>query len=308
MASNLTYADFEKDDFFGIYKYYQEFIDDSLHSALEGSDIEEPMLSAIRHAVFPAGKRIRPMLSMLFALDLGFDPKALVSQAVALELLHCSSLVHDDLPALDNDDERRGRPSCHKAFGEAAAILAGDAMIALALECAGKGELRPELLLRSVRLLSKSFKDVCRGQLLDMEKVSDLDKVQGLKTGALFQAALLLPCIAIDLHMFPLKSVEKFSSEYGRFFQLADDIIDVWGSSKARGRQESSDRRNEKVTRVHKLTKAEAKGVLNSNFNMLDKSLQKLEEHVQEYRKEAKPKFQNVKQLLFMVYERASNL
>ncbi len=264
-------------------KNIQQVIEARLESFISNSQIEGVLLEAIQHAVFPAGKRIRPLISLLLAQDLKLPTELILNQSLAVELLHCSSLIHDDLPALDNDDLRRGRPSCHKAFGEATAILAGDALIALAFEIASKinhnhnfessGKATVSVALTSISLIAEAFKAVCRGQQLDLLNHKELERMQLLKTGALFAVSCKLPSLYFTDNQLLINSFENFGYSLGAFFQYADDYLDVWGSDAVRGRNQSSDLKNSKITRVEGLSKDYVRNDLSLLFKELNSQL-----------------------------------
>ena len=181
------------------------------------------------------GKRIRPFLTLAVCRMLGGKESAALPLAVAVELIHTYSLIHDDLPCMDNDDERRGRPSNHIAFGEATALLAGDALLTLAFEtvCADT-ELSAESRLKAVKLLSENagVKGMIGGQQLDL--IGETDglskdthlKMNLLKTGALIRAAALLGCIAADADADTFAALDRYAESIGLAFQVTDDLLD----------------------------------------------------------------------------------
>jgi len=220
-----------------------------LLAELCNSGVVEPSLREIlRYSVFPAGKRIRPLLLIGLGEDLGAPQQALLHAAAAVELLHCASLVHDDLPALDNDDMRRGKPSCHRAFGEAPALLAGDIAVPLAIHsvlgCAASLEVGAAL----ARELSFAFMQVCNGQQLDLLSGSargDVLSLYAQKTGALFGAACASAALIALQDEKVVNEARRLGVELGVLFQLHDDAID---RTPEKGRQSGSDLRNSKET------------------------------------------------------------
>ena len=158
---------------------------------LAALEVSGSLHEAVNYVIFPGGKRIRPLLAMTLCADLGVDPIRSVDLFTPLELIHVASLIHDDLPALDNDDYRRGRASCHKKFGEPTAILTGDLMVAHALSLLAKSDFSGDSKLRLIAELSSAFVRLCHGQQCDLDGASGLEilKTQALKTGALFGAA-----------------------------------------------------------------------------------------------------------------------
>ena len=201
------------------------------------SGTPERLASSIRYSVMGPGKRVRPRLLLACAKMISLNPEAAMAAAVAIELIHCYTLIHDDLPCMDNDDFRRGRPSNHKQFDEATALLAGDSLIPLAFESllSAKAHVSSENVLAAIRRLAWAAgpRGVVAGQAeeLELKPDSTIDKLKDMhakKTGALFSASLLMP---IDLAGISEKSNEgrvivQFAGELGLAFQVADDIED----------------------------------------------------------------------------------
>ena len=210
---------------------------------------------AIHYSVLNGGKRIRPQLVLLMAesLDLDVKQKTIDLMAAAGELIHSYSLIHDDLPSMDNDDYRRGQLSCHKRFDEATAILAGDAIQPLALEILttiDDEKLRPESKLKIINLFAKACgpKGMVEGQSRDLEaegkKISleELDEIHYLKTGKLIEACVESICILKEhLPDQHLKDFLNFAKKFGLAFQIKDDILDVIGDEKIMGKPKHSD-------------------------------------------------------------------
>jgi geranylgeranyl diphosphate synthase type II len=198
---------------------------------LEHGSLREP----VRYALAGGGKRIRPVLCLAVAEAAGAPPPLAVPAAAAIELVHTFSLVHDDLPALDDDDVRRGRPSVHVQFGEAAAILAGDALLSHAFSLVTCYE--PELVKRLVHELANATLSMIRGQHLELsEEARDLDELHELKTGVLFGSA-----VGCGLHVAGVdmgdgqRPYRAFAHEFGLLFQVVDDILDGDGAVQALG-------------------------------------------------------------------------
>lgn len=192
----------------------------------------ERLQSAARYVLEGQGKRLRGLLVMALGHDLGsLDPEVsgALHAAVSVEMLHAASLVHDDLPALDNDDLRRGRPSCHRAFSEATAILVGDLLVGRAIEWIGEGLTAPARQLHVAKVLSRAWGDLCVGQQLDIERSADpkvIQRLMELKTGTLFGASAYAGCVCGGL---PTERAEEFFAwgvEVGVLFQKLDDVSD----------------------------------------------------------------------------------
>ena len=217
---------------------------------------------AIHYSVLNGGKRIRPQLVLLMAETLQVDvsPKTIDLMAAAGELIHCYSLIHDDLPSMDDDDFRRGKLSCHKKFDEATAILAGDAIQPLALEILTtiKDEkLKPDQKLKIINLFAKACgpKGMVEGQSRDLAaegkkiKIKDLDEIHYLKTGKLIEACVESICILKDgLLKKDVKAFLNFARKFGLAFQIKDDILDILGDEKKIGKPLNSDFEKNKAT------------------------------------------------------------
>jgi geranylgeranyl diphosphate synthase type II len=208
-------------------------IERTLSASLErvdGKDAPPLLAAAMHHAVFPRGARIRPRLCLAVAAACGGDdPAAADAAAAAIELMHCASLVHDDLPAFDNADMRRGRPSVHRAFGEPLAVLAGDALIVLAFQTLVWGTVNsPARLGPLVNVLAKSTgmpSGICAGQAWECEPQADLGQYQRAKTGALFAAATEAGAAAAGVEA---EAWRELGERLGEAYQVADDIADVY--------------------------------------------------------------------------------
>jgi geranylgeranyl diphosphate synthase type II len=212
---------------------------------------------AMRYSLLAGGKRIRPVLTLATAEAIGHDRERVMPLAAAIELIHTYSLIHDDLPAMDNDDLRRGRPTCHRAFGEDVAILAGDGLYAEAfalLLSRQAGE--PANILRAAAELATAtgVGGMVGGQYLDVTETAPagpngLRRLHELKTGRLIAASIecvLMLCGPED--SATIESFQTFSGELGVLFQIVDDILDVTGSQEALGKQQGSDERLGKRT------------------------------------------------------------
>jgi len=214
---------------------------------------------AMRYSLLAGGKRIRPVLALAAARAAGADPARVLPLAAALELIHTYSLIHDDLPAMDDDDLRRGRPTCHKAFGENVAILAGDGLYAEAFRhVLEHQEGDPKAILSAVGELAAAtgVNGMVGGQYLDVTErapagAEGLRTIHALKTGKLIVASILCPLRLVLLdEPARIELYRDFASELGVLFQIVDDILDVTGSDERLGKPQGSDERLGKRTYV----------------------------------------------------------
>lgn len=213
---------------------------------------------AMRYSLFAGGKRIRPILAMAAARAVSGSPEGVASAAAALELIHTYSLIHDDLPALDNDDLRRGRPTCHKVFGDAMAILAGDALLTLAFEVLSRlKHIDAERKIRLVEELSRASGTVggmIGGQVNDLEgerKVPTallLESIHKAKTGALLRASVRMGGIYAGASANQLAALSQYGEHIGLAFQIVDDVLDVEECSEALGKTAGKDQAQQKIT------------------------------------------------------------
>jgi geranylgeranyl diphosphate synthase type II len=228
--------------------------------ATEG--LEEAML----YSLLAGGKRIRPVLALATAAALGDDPESVMPLAGALEMVHSYSLIHDDLPAMDDDDLRRGKPSCHVAFGEDVAILAGDALYAEAFKLIlseQRGD--PSTILKASAELASAtgVTGMVGGQYLDVEGAAadgadGLRELHARKTGRLIGASVECVCLLHGVDDATLLAYRAFATELGVLFQIVDDILDVTGSDEALGKPSGSDERQGKRTYVSEFGLAQA--------------------------------------------------
>ncbi len=218
----------------------------------------ESIHQAMRHSVFAGGKRLRPILCMEAArMVAGSLPAGIEHLGCALEMLHTYSLIHDDLPALDNDDLRRGKPTCHKAFGEATAILAGDALQTYAYEVLARADCAPERRVRIIEEIARATGTVdgmIGGQVMDLEAertrpdAATLEKIHRSKTGALITASLTSGGIYAGAGEAQIARLRDFGRAVGLAFQIADDVLDVTQSSAQLGKTAGKDTASEKAT------------------------------------------------------------
>jgi geranylgeranyl diphosphate synthase type II len=212
---------------------------------------------AMRYSVFAGGKRIRPILCLEAAGMFTENPAAAVSTGCALEFIHTYSLIHDDLPALDNDDLRRGKPTCHKVFGEAIAILAGDALLTLAFQTLAFVPVEPQRRLNILATIAQAAgtdRGMIGGQVADLEaekKAPDagtLEYIHRSKTAALIRASIVAGGIAGGAANEDVERLRRFGENIGWAFQVVDDILDLEESSAALGKTAGKDQAQQKAT------------------------------------------------------------
>jgi len=215
---------------------------------------------AMHYAVFNGGKRLRPILVLEGAALAAGHPEIALMTACGLELIHCYSLVHDDLPAMDNDDFRRGKPTCHRVYGEANAILTGDALLTAAFELitgnAGVPEVRPEQVVAVINEIAAAAgsRGMIGGQVMDLAAEKEpvdlptLQTLHSMKTGALFVAALRAGALLGDMDSEGLQALTSYAQHFGLAFQITDDLLDIKGDPSLLGKPVGSDAKNHKST------------------------------------------------------------
>jgi geranylgeranyl diphosphate synthase type II len=234
-------------------------VDRVLEQCVPAENTEPPSIHrAMRYSLFAGGKRIRPILAIAAARAVSDSPEGIEQAAATLELVHTYSLIHDDLPALDNDDLRRGRPTCHKVFGEALAILAGDALLTLAFEVlSGLPQADAERKIRLVTELSRAAGTVggmIGGQVNDLEGEGKyptallLESIHRAKTGALLRASVRMGGIYAGAADDELHALSLYGEHVGLAFQIIDDVLDVEESSEALGKTAGKDKAQQKIT------------------------------------------------------------
>lgn len=229
----------------GLLKKRKILIDKKLDEILPKEDIAPRKLhKAMRYSVFSGGKRIRPILAIEGCLACGGNISDVINAACAIELVHTFSLIHDDLPSMDNDDYRRGKLTCHKKFDEATAILAGDSLLSLAFEILTKGQ-SPKIEIKLIKELAGSIGSLgmAGGQAIDIEyegkkkNLKILNYINLYKTGALIKAALKIGALASGANYKKINVMEKFGRYTGEAFQIIDDILDNGDSIKVLGKK-----------------------------------------------------------------------
>ena len=218
----------------------------------EGAGLAESM----KYSLLAGGKRIRPILALAFCEALGGDVVASLPAACALELIHTYSLIHDDLPCMDDDILRRGRPTNHVVYGECVATLAGDALQSLAFETLLSADLPPERLVRCTQILANAagYQGMCRGQYLDMAgegcilSAEQLTEINNCKTGALLSAACAVGAAAAGAEDTKIEAASRFGQLLGLAFQIRDDVLDVISTDHELGKTVGSDAEEKKNT------------------------------------------------------------
>ncbi|EPF79984.1 polyprenyl synthetase family protein [Acinetobacter rudis] len=255
----------------------QQQIQADLQTTLAAFSIPEPLKSAVYHAVMLGGKRVRPALSYATSHLIKNNPNyaAVRRAAVAVELIHCYSLVHDDLPCMDDDQLRRGQPTCHVAYGEDSALLAGDILQSMAFEVLGSRlfdtaqTVDASIVLKQMQILATASSKMVCGQVLDLQAESKrvdqahLEEIHRNKTGALIQAAIMMAAVTIYSGTDEaLPRLRQFGQSIGLAFQVQDDILDVTANTEMLGKTAGKDEQVEKSTYPALLGLAQAQDYL----------------------------------------------
>ena len=238
-------------------KAYAEHIDRRMAEILPGSDLLPAELhAAMRYSCLASGKRMRPAMAMACAEAVGENPTLVLDAGCAIEFVHCFSLIHDDLPAIDNDDLRRGLPTCHKKFGEAIAILAGDALFSLAFDTLARGPWSADQRVRAIRSLTKATGSdgLVGGETIDIlseGKSIDPDTlrlIHSRKTGALIASSCEIGAILAGANEAQSSSLYEYGRSIGLAFQIADDLLNETSTAEQLGKAAGSDRERGKAT------------------------------------------------------------
>jgi len=272
------------------YEHYQQRINDFLATQLDSLTINDPkLLEAMRYGLLIGGKRMRPYLAYITGEAISADLNDIDAVAGALECIHAYSLLHDDLPAMDDDDLRRGKPTCHRAFDEATAILAGDALQTLAFDIlanhsfskklsASKPPIQVKLIQQLVR--ASGYQGMCGGQALDLAAtdkpipLSELEILHSLKTGALLKASVLMPATCSEkVTGEHRKILSDYAQLIGLAYQVQDDIIDLTSTEEQLGKPVGSDLAANKSTYPSLLG---LQGAQDKAENLLQQALQAL--------------------------------
>jgi geranylgeranyl diphosphate synthase type II len=234
-----------------------EAVEHALAHFLEETEIPTNLRAACLHAVLAGGKRLRPILVLESARAAGGSGadavEAAMPAAIAIEFVHAFSLVHDDLPALDNDSMRRGKPTCHIAFGEAMAILAGDCLLALAPVAAARArhnvaEIQRELMSGTVRMIAGQVYDTLQGFPEGLPAARQVELVHHNKTGALLEASCRMGALAVNANTEALEGLTRFGRATGLMFQIVDDLIDATQTAEHAGKATGKDADAGKLT------------------------------------------------------------
>ncbi|AEV68658.1 polyprenyl synthetase family protein [Acetivibrio clariflavus] len=242
---------------------YQDIVNNFLEECIKEKDLmEKSIYNAMRYSLLAGGKRLRPVLSLAVCDMLGGDLKEVLPYACAVEMIHTYSLIHDDLPSMDNDDYRRGKLTNHKVFGEALAILAGDGLLNMAfelmLENTSSNCNNIENKVKAMGYIAKSsgVRGMIGGQVVDIESennevsVETLEYMHRLKTGALIKASVISAAIICNASNEDIQNLENYAEGIGLAFQIKDDILDVEGNIDKLGKNVGSDASNKKTTYV----------------------------------------------------------
>ena len=237
----------------------EQALEHALPAATTPYDAYNRLVDAMRYSVLGGGKRIRAALCLEFCRVCGGNPEDALPFACAVEMIHAYSLIHDDLPCMDDDDLRRGKPSCHIAFGEAVALLAGDALQACAFKTALNAKNIPaNLVVAATETLSKccGFEGMCGGQAMDLDAEehpvdhTTLADIHAGKTGMMILAAAKMGCLAASATEEQMRAAEEYANEIGLIFQMVDDVLDVTASQEELGKPIGSDAQCGKTTYV----------------------------------------------------------
>ena len=248
---------------FDLKKYINKksrLVNATLEQLLQNSQSDETISKAVKYSLMAGGKRIRPVLCLAASEAVGGNPKDALMAACAMEMVHTYSLIHDDLPAMDDDELRRGKPTCHVAFGEATAILAGDALLTMAFEILAsvpfKNGNQAAKWLEVIRIIAiaAGSRGMVQGQMLDIAaegsllNLGDLESMHRLKTGALIEASMQCGALLAEADQAQLGFLKTYACSIGLAFQVADDILNVEGNPAVMGKAVGTDRLNKKST------------------------------------------------------------
>ena len=262
---------------------YKSAVDKYLDACLEETQCASyhKLTDSMHYSLTAGGKRLRAILVLEFCRICGGDVEKALPVACGVEMLHTYSLIHDDLPVMDNDDLRRGKPSNHKVFGECTATLAGDALQALAFETVLKADLPALRVLKCAQVLANAagHEGICGGQQLDLEwegkilSAPELEEIYLRKTSALIRAACLMGVAAAGGAQAQQDAAARYADHFGYAFQIRDDMLDVIGDEKTFGKPIGSDREEGKTTFVDLLGLEESQKLVHAHSEQAAKAL-----------------------------------
>ena len=239
------------------FEKYVMFINEYLDHLIPADQAPpEPIHRAMRYSLFAGGKRLRPILTLAVTESLRANPEVALPLAAAIEMVHTYSLIHDDLPSMDNDDFRRGKPTNHRVFGEAIAILAGDALLTSAMELLANAPYEPAVRCRLAAMLSSAAgtRGMIGGQVMDISSETkildrvDLEKLHGMKTAALIGFAAVGPAVMLQSGEEAERALSQYGQLIGLAFQIVDDILDVEGKTEILGKTAGKDQSLHRAT------------------------------------------------------------
>ena len=263
-----------------------QIVESSLEKIIQDSQLSPTLVKAMKYSLMAGGKRIRPVLCLAACEAVGGEPEDALTAACALEMIHTYSLIHDDLPAMDDDELRRGQASCHIAFGEATAILAGDALLTLAFEVLSAADSndgkQASRSLQVIRLIARAagYQGMIQGQMLDIASeglklsATELETMHRLKTGALIETALACGALLGGADQQQRGWLSDYACKIGLAFQVADDILNVEGNPEVMGKAVGTDSLREKSTYPSVLG---IEGAREFSKNLIQEALQALE-------------------------------
>jgi len=283
MSHKMDKPDFDLDSYLSTKR---KQVNGALQEFFQDAPVSPRIVRAMRHSLMAGGKRIRPILCMAAAEAVGGSAEDVLNAACALEIIHTYSLIHDDLPGMDDDDLRRGKPTCHVAFDEATAILAGDALLTLAFQVISSGEPeKPNHALKWLNIIHKisvaaGYKGMIRGQMKDIASEGNtltldaLKEIHTLKTGALIDASVYTGAILGNAASEQIERLGRYSKNIGLAFQVADDILNVEGNPLVMGKAVGTDKARNKSTYPSLMgiekSREFAKELVNSALQALD--------------------------------------
>lgn len=275
-------------EFRGRLKKYADEVDKVLEKLLEDKEIylSETLISSIKYSLFSGGKRLRPILTRMVAESLNGNIENALKAGSAIEMIHTYSLIHDDLPSMDDDKYRRGKLTNHRVYGSGVAILAGDGLLTYAFNIISKLSLPAENIVKIIELISESagLSGMVGGQSLDLEAenrkiyLKDMIQIHRAKTAALFRASILTGVYCSEFTEEEFNALDRYAENLGLTFQIVDDILDVIGDEEKLGKEIGSDEKSNKSTYPKLLGLEKAKKQAEETAIEAKKSLKILEE------------------------------